>query len=189
MKMRADMGTIVAAASLAIMALAAWADTTFSGTLFCRTTWEHVKTVGAAELTETVPDFFTWTHADGDTTNQMNAFVSAPISLAAGATNAINLAAAVNGFGDTVNFSKVKFLAFGAAVSNEAALRVGGAEADAFAGCFGDASDTVDVRPGGFVMLAAPDAAGYTVGTGTNLWVVNTGTNAAIGTAYIGGVQ
>jgi hypothetical protein len=101
----------VAAFIAAIMVWAAAAGETFSGTFRATTTWQHAKTVGAATLTETLPTLYTWTHADGTNDWQMDAFVSSSSSLPAEATNAVNLAAAVNGFGDAVAFSRVAFLA------------------------------------------------------------------------------
>jgi hypothetical protein len=175
-------------AALVIGAITATADT-FSGTLYTKTTWTHTKTIGNSSLNETLPDVFLWTHANGTNALQMNALVSKTTTLAAGATNTINLAAAVDGFGDSINFSTVRFIAVTASNGNDNAVYLGGAASDPFSALFGSASESVAIKPGGIAMFSAPYTTGYTVGTSTNLQVRNSGTNSATYFIYIGGVK
>ena len=178
----------IAIAALVIAAITATADT-FSGTLYAKTTWTHTKTIGNSSLNETLPDLFLWTHANGTNSLQMNALVSKTTTLAAGATNTINLAAAVDGFGDSINFSTVRFIAVTASNGNDNAVYLGGAASDPFSALFGSASESVAIKPGGIAMFSAPYTTGYTVGTSTNLQVRNSGTNSATYFIYIGGVK
>lgn len=83
----------------------------------------------------------------------------------------------VDAFGNTLALTKVKALLFFAAAGNTNNVVVGGAASNAFATPFGDATDTVSVKPGGMLLLVAPDAAGYavTAATGDILKVANSG--------------
>lgn len=164
-------------------------ETTFAGRLSVSTTWAHKKTSGGSTLSETVPQLFSWTHADGTNTLQMNAFVGISGTLAAGASNLVSLGSCRNGFGDTVAFSRVGVMSLVSAATNTVSLRLGGAAADAFSAWCGSAADTVTVPPGGMAMLVAPSTNGYAVGTATNLLVVNLGATNALYDLFIGGVS
>jgi len=182
--------TAIAASMTALLALTLSAQnptTSFSGALLCRTTWANVKTAGGATITATVPDLFTWTHTSGTNAQQMAALSIISGTLAPGATNAVNLAAAPDSFGSPVRFAWVKFLALSSASTNTASLRLGGAASGAFASWLGGASESVTVAPGGLAMFAAPGTNSYYVGAATNLWLRNSGTTAAAYTLYIGG--
>lgn len=87
----------------------------------------------------------------------------------------------VNGLGQTVNFARVKGVVIAPAPGNIEALTVGGAPSNAWDTWVGDATDTVVVRPGGLLVLIAPDAAAYpvTAGTGDILRIANADVNAA----------
>lgn len=185
-------GTLLALPLLAALLLgagAAQAQTTFSGSLSVSTSWRQIKVNGQSELVETIPSMFSWTHTDGTNTLQMNAMVSTSGTLAAGATNALTLGAINNGFGDAISFKRVTVLGLAGASTNAAAITLGGAAAGAFAGWAGDATDKIKVMPGGFAFFAAPSTNGYTVGTATNLWIINTGASAASYNLYIGGTK
>lgn len=68
-------------------------------------------------------------------------------------------------FGDTVYFGRVKGLIV-YNTSSTSDLWVGGAAASTWATWLGAANDRVKVRPGGFLMLWAPDAAAYNIISG-----------------------
>lgn len=180
--------TIVA---LLLLAGFSFADgTTFTGGLTVETSWQHRKTVGASSLMERVPEILSWEHTDGTNAYQMNALVTLTGTIAAHATNTINLASVKNSFGDTVSFARVTFLAIQCASNNQSNVTMGGAIAQPFAAPFGSATDTAKCTPGGLVMFVAPSTNGYTVGTATNLCVSNdSGTTNATYYLYIGGVQ
>ena len=164
--------------------------TTFSGLFNASTSWRNVKTVGSSTITETVPALFSWQHTSGTNSGQMNAYVSKTASLAAGASNTVNLASVANNFGDPVAFSRLAFIALLSAATNQAVLSLGGAASDPFYAFMGSAGDAVKVAPGGMALFVAPGLTnGYTVGTATNLLVRNTGTNSATYSLILGGVQ
>jgi hypothetical protein len=54
-----------------------------------------------------------------------------------------------------------------AAAGNTNAVAVGGAASNGFVGWVADATDKINVRPGGVFGLFAPDSAGYPVTAGT----------------------
>ena len=159
----------------------------FSGALIVRPSWEYTKTTGASVLTQTLTDLALWRHTHGTNAYQMAALAVASGTLAGSATNTVSLGAMADGFGDVRSFARVRFMAMQAASNNVDSVRFGGAADDPFAAWAGDPSDTVNVAPGGLVMIIAPQAAGYAVGTSTNMMIVNTGTNSATYYLYIGG--
>ncbi len=166
-------------------------NTTFSGTLSVTTSWQHRKTVGASTIMERIPTILEWIVTDGTNENQMSAFVSQTVTAIAGATNHVNLAAAINAFGDSVNFKRIAFIGLQTSASNSANVVMGGATADAFDAWNGGATHTIKVAPGGLALFVAPNNTnGYTVGTSTNLWIINSATNAsATYYLYLGGTE
>jgi len=69
-------------------------------------------------------------------------------------------------FNDTIYFGRVKALII-ENTSETDDLYVGGASSNAWATWVGDATDKVKIRPGGFMLLWAPDAIAYNVIAGT----------------------
>jgi hypothetical protein len=101
-------------------------------------------------------------------------------TLAASASENLDLAGVLaDVFGAGLTFAKVKALLVAADADNVADIVIGGAASNAFVGPFGDASDTVAVKPGGAVLFADAKT-GWTVtaGTGDQLKVLN-GSGAA----------
>ena len=97
-------------------------------------------------------------------------------TLAGGASEELDLAGALtNAFGATVTFAKIKGIAI-INRSNEtldghsptdADLDIGGAAANAFQGPFVDSSDKLNLAAGAPLLIAKPDADGWTVTAGT----------------------
>lgn len=174
-----------------LFALVSLADsTTFTGALTVETSWQHRKTIGASSLMERVPEILSWEHTDGTNAYQMTDLVTLTGTIGAHITNTVNVASVKNSFGDTVNFSRVTFLAIQCASNNQSKVTLGGAVAQPFFAPFGAATDTAKCTPGGLVMFVAPSTNGYLVGTSTNLCVSNdSGTTNATYYLYIGGVQ
>lgn len=79
-----------------------------------------------------------------------------------------------NGLGQQVNFNRVKGLFVYSHPANTNVIAVGGGT-NPFVNWVADASDIVNVRPGGFMCLVAPDLTAYavTAGTGDILKVAN----------------
>ncbi len=107
----------------------------------------------------------TVTLANGTGANQADKFFSDKRTLGNGASEELDLAGAlVDAFGDTVTLARVKVL-YIYNPSADATLVIGGAAATQFAAFLGDVSDKIVLRPGGRLLLIAPDATAY-VSTG-----------------------
>lgn len=85
-------------------------------------------------------------------------------TLAASANESLDLAGSlVDALGATITFARVRALLIEAAAANANTVVVGGAASNAWSAPFGDATDTLVVRPGGVGLLIAPDTTGYAV--------------------------
>jgi hypothetical protein len=114
--------------------------------------------------------------ANGTGANQANQTFADIRTLSASASENLDLAGGlVDAFGATITMTKVKAILIMAAASNTNDVLVGGAASNAAAAFFGDATDVVKIKPGGLILLVAPDAAGYaiTAGTGDLLKIAN----------------
>jgi hypothetical protein len=140
-------------------------------------------------IEETFSSLLNWTHTTGSNANQMATIYVEETALTNSQARTVDLSAVTNNFGDTVHFARVRFLAVSASSSNADAVEIGGSASAAFSAWLGDASDAIQVRPGGIATFVAPDATAYAVGTNVNLLVTNTGTNALTYTLYIGGSE
>jgi hypothetical protein len=110
----------------------------------------------------------------GNGANQANEIYSAVRTLAGGANETLDLnGVLVDGLGGTVTFTKVKLVA----IYNPGAqdLTVGGAATNGFISIVGSATDVIKVKPGGLLLLWAPDANGYgvTAATADQLKIAN----------------
>jgi hypothetical protein len=103
-------------------------------------------------------------------------------TLAPSGTEDIDLSGVlIDGFGSTLLFTRIVAIIIEASSANTNLVNVSVPIANGFITPFAAASDTVKVRPGGFMALAAPDATAYvvTAGTGDLLTI----TNSAAGTS------
>lgn len=123
------------------------------------------------------------TFANGTGANQADRVWSDRRTLAASASESLDLAATLTDpFGATLTLARVKVLLIEAAAANTNNVVIGGAASNAFTSLFGDATDKLVIRPGGFLLLAAPDATAYavTAGTGDLLQVANSGAGSSV---------
>jgi len=122
--------------------------------------------------------------ANGTGANQANAFWIDARTLAASATENLDLAGVLtDAFGNVLTFTKIKAVLVEADDANVNDVVLGGAASNAWAAMFGDATDTIKIKPGGFFMIVAPDANGLavTASTGDLLKVANSGGGSGIG--------
>lgn len=121
--------------------------------------------------------------ADGDGAGEANVIWSDTRTLAASDDEDIDLAGElVDPLGQTIAFGKIKGLLIAASSSNTNDVVIGAADSNAWVGPFGADTDTLTIRPGGVLLLVAPDAAGYAVtgGTGDLLKVANGGAGSSV---------
>jgi hypothetical protein len=90
-----------------------------------------------------------------------------------------------------LTFVKVKYIMVSSATANGGSIQVGGAAANAFINWVANATDILNVQPGGSFSLTAPDLAGYavTAGTGDLLKINNTDSSPATYNIVIGGTS
>lgn len=120
----------------------------------------------------------------GSGANQANNIFADKRTLAASGTENLDLSGVLsNQINEIISFTKVKALIIMADPTNVNDVVVGGHATAAFAAPFGAANNTVKVKPGGMLMLVAPDAAGYpvTATTADMLTVANSGGGTGIG--------
>lgn len=123
------------------------------------------------------------TLASGTGSGQANMAWSDTRTLAASTTEDLDLAGALtDGTGATLTFARVKVIAVKAATANTNNVLVGGAAATQFVGWVSDATDKVVVRPGGLLLLYAPDATAYplTGGASDFLRIGNSGAGTGV---------
>lgn len=122
--------------------------------------------------------------AAGTGANQADVLWSDTRILTASSTENLDLngTGLTNALGETASFVKVRGLYVAAAAANTNTVNVGGAASNGFITPFGDATDVLKVRPGGFVFLAAPDTTAYavTAATGDLLKIANGGAGTSV---------
>lgn len=104
-------------------------------------------------------------------------------TLGASSTEDLDLAGGLtDAFGSTITFVKIRGLFVAAATGNTNNVQVGGAAANQFINWVADASDKINVRPGGIFALIARDTTGYavTAGTGDLLRIGNSGAGTSV---------
>lgn len=121
--------------------------------------------------------------SNGTGANQANSQWLDTRTLAASATENLDLAGGLtDAFGNVLTFTKIKAIIVEADDTNVNDVVLGGAASNAWVAPFGDATDTIKVKPGGFIMLVAPDANALAVvaGTGDILKMANGGSGTGV---------
>ena len=175
---------LYSAALLVAGAVIAGAES-FSGNLLVRPDWTHTKS-GATSVSESFGTLFNWSFTSGTTTNQMDQLWVSRRTLAANTAETLDLTGGVtNSFGTALTMAEVRMLIVTINATNASTIAVGGAASASFNSWAGASNDTVRVRPGGLMLLVAPDATGYAIGGG-NLAVTNEGASAVAYDIYVG---
>lgn len=126
------------------------------------------STVDLGTVTHDVAWSPSYNFTDGTGANQAKVIVTDTRTLAASASEDLDLAGGMtDAFGNAITFAKVKAIAVQAAAGNTNDVVIGGASATQVSTIFGDVSDTIKVKPGGLMLLVAPDANGYSITAGT----------------------
>lgn len=106
----------------------------------------------------------TYVFADGTGADQIKQVFADTRTISASSNEDLDLAGGLtNALGQSITFTKIRAIAIKASPSNTNNVLVGGAASAQFASWVGDATDVVVVRPGGLLVLVAPDATGYAV--------------------------
>lgn len=138
---------------------------------------QGTKVTGLTQSLDPLAQSYSLDLTDGTGASQANQQWHASRTLGAGASETLDLAGSLtDAFGNTVTLARVKAILIKNTSNNAAGvLTVGGAGSNPWASLFGDVSDTIKIRPGGFFLLACSDATGYavTAGTGDRLQLSN----------------
>lgn len=120
--------------------------------------------------------------ASGVAINQADLVFTDTRTIAASGNEDLDLAGSlVDAYGTTLTFARLKVLLVVAAAANANNVRVTRPASNGVP-IFLAASDGLDVRPGGFAFLAAPDATAYavTAGTGDLINVANSSSGTSV---------
>ena len=123
------------------------------------------------------------TLTNGTGANQADLVYHARRTLVASATEDLDLAGVLVGtFPGALAFVRIKLIYVVASSANTNNVILGGASSNAFVNWVGAATHTVTVRPGGLLVLAAPDATAYavTAATGDLLHVANSAGSTSV---------
>ncbi len=124
----------------------------------------------------------------GTGANQANNIFADKRTLAASGTENLDLSGLLqNQLNETIAFTKVRALIITADATNVNDVVVGGHATAAFASMFSDPTDKVKVKPGGMLVLVAPDVNGYavTATTADLLTIANSNSGTAVGYGII----
>lgn len=134
-------------------------------------------------ISQSVATGRTFSLTDGTGANQANKIFGDTRTLAASASESLDLAGGLtDAFGASITFTKIKAIVVIAAAGNTNNVVVGGAASLGFSTPFGDASDTINVLPGGAFVLVAPGANAYavTAATGDLLKIANSSSGTGV---------
>lgn len=129
---------------------------------------------------------------DGVAANQVNRVWTDTITLAASATQDLDLAGVLtDAYGAVITFARIKAIAIKALAANTNNVVLGAAAATQFVGFFGAATHTVAIQPGGAFLIVTGSAAGWPVTAAATdfLRVANSGagTGVTFDIAILGG--
>ncbi len=157
---------------------------TFTSKITAQIIQTLTKTVGLSEAAGSFTESTVTTLTSGTGLNQADkVWSSAARSIAASSNEDLDLAGSLtDAFGTTITFARIKALYVAAAATNTNNVHVGGAASNQFINWVANSSDILVVRPGGVLLLAAPDATAYavTAATGDLLRVANSGAGSAV---------
>ena len=153
---------------------------------------EHTGADEATEPYEKLPSI-NYDFTDGTGEDQMDMLYVDQRTLAASATEDLDLAGGVtDSFGNTLTFTDVRMICVKASADNTNDVVVGGAASNAFVNWVADATDKINVKPGGTLLLVSPNDPSYavTAGTGDLLRIGNGGAGTSVTyDIYIGGAS
>lgn len=140
---------------------------------------------GTSNQNDVLAAIYTQLFSNGTGVNQAaEIFHKAGVTVAASSstTYVLGSGAITDVFGNAISFVRVVALIVKAAVGNTNNVLVGAAGTNPFVAPFGGTTPTVTVRPGGVMVLLAPDATGYVVtgGSAEQLKLANSSSGTSV---------
>lgn len=145
----------------------------------------NAQLAGDSDLGEraySLPYSKTVSFAHGTGANQANQIWTDTRTINASSSEDLDLYGSLtSALGTTLNFTKIKAIIIAAASTNTNNVVVGG-DSNGLVNWVGNANDVVNIRPGGFICLVAPDATAYGVtdSTGDILQIANSAGSSSV---------
>lgn len=157
--------------------------TTFQGTVSVNANLVYQGAADIGELEQRVNYSKSIQLTDGNGANQAQKLFTDTRTISASSSENLDLAGSLlDAFGGTLTLGEVKAIIISASANNTNDVVVGGAASNTWLGPFSDATDKVNVKPGGTVAFFAPNASGYgvTTSSGDILKVANSGAGSSV---------
>lgn len=142
------------------------------------------QTVGAAPAVAPINYPLEFDFVDGSGAGKAHqCWSSLARSIPASSNETLDLSGVLtDAFANSITFTKVKAILIAAAATNTNDVVVGGAASNGFISPFGGATHQVNVKPGGLLLMVAPDANGFAVtgATADQLKISNSGAGTAV---------
>lgn len=171
------------------VAVSAWAGNV-NGSISLSLGLSHTATNGISAASESLPSLISQAFSTGVTTNKMNHIYYTENTLAAGASNYLDIVGGLtDSFGQTANFARLRFMAVVANSTNIGDIGVGGPAPNGATRFFGSSNDCVRIPPGGIMFWYCPTANAYsnTAGTADILEMTNFSASVSTYKIYLGG--
>lgn len=148
----------------------------FNGRVDLKITGTYASDIDLGNRSYSLTKTYTNRFANGVAAEQANSIFTDTRTVSASANDDLDVAGGIiDAFGGTITFLNIKTIIIKAADDNVNNLIIGAEGTNEFSSMFGDDSDTINVRPGGFVCFSTPGANGYavTASTGDKLRITN----------------
>lgn len=120
---------------------------------------------------------------DGTGAGKSSKTFAASRTIAGSGSDPLDLAGVLtDAFGSALTFTKIRLIAISSSATNASTLKMGAGTAP-MGSFFGANTERLIIRPGGFVLIAAPDATGYAV-TATSADTLTISNDSASVSAY-----
>ena len=127
----------------------------------------------------------TYNLIDGTGADSIKEIFADSRTLAASATENMDMAGVLtDAFGTTITFTKIKAICIKASSANTNDVVVGGHGSAACFSMFNAATDKIKVKPGGMMLLVAPDNTGYAVTATTADMITVANSSSGTGVTY-----
>lgn len=161
-----------------------------TGDVMLRLNLVHTSTNALSTASETLPTVIYDRITNGVSSNAMNQIYYTSRTLAANATDSLDLCGGVtDSFGIAATMTHMRLLLIGGGATNAGNIAVGGLAANPISVLFGNTNDWAKVAPGAWLMWYCPTALAYsnTASVADTLMISNTAASVGTYSIYVGG--